>query len=656
MIWKNRFCSLACLQLLIMLAFCQYPELSAAEKQVAANVFLIRTVDAADGRGIPLVELEAFNALTLQSDNLGNIAVIEPDLVGKSVRFLVRGHGYRVPQIDFFGERSVTVKIEPGTIFTLALERTAIAERLYRITGSGRYRDSALAGIDLSGQPFELAGDVLGLDSAVPVVWQNRLLSFYGDTLGPGRMNLSGSGAEIDLTRSGVPDLQLPLKFFTEQEGFASRMVPLPEPGFVWIETVVPLIADTDNEKEILACRYVIHKTLEEAVETGYAVFEELQGVFVPFRRIESSRPHKSARAVPVTYGDVAGFCLQPWERITRTLSSFATPSEYEHYTCLITVDPASAAFDACLIGGRYYEIERGSTGRPQMKWRQGTLPYDAAVQKQLLKEGFIKIDETWLSLIELGSGRRIGDFTGSISYNQYRDRWVMFAQGNTGEIWYSEADTFTGPWLYARKIIEHDAYNFYNPVHHPWFDADDGRKVYIEGTFTAFFTAKEHKKPRSDYNQVMYRMQLDDERLYMPCPVYRVRHGKDGYRLWTAEQIDRASHWSDVEKVEFFAFDSDFNKPWLRAVYDHAANEDSEPELLFEPSGGDAPVFYVIDSGDGTVEKPAQCDIFDELLIRKYGNVLRADNALLTFDPEIKPDSDAYKINATASLPGRKP
>lgn len=609
----------------------------AADKPIPDHVFLLRLVDAADGRGIPLVELEAFNALTYQSDNLGNIAIIEPDLHGKTVRFLVKGHGYQISQLDFFGERSLTVLIEPGASCTFKLERTAVAERLYRITGSGRYRDSILAGIDVSGHPFELAGNVVGLDSAVPVVWQKRLLSFYGDTLGPGNLNLSGSGAEIDLQQPDVPDCRLPLKFFTDEAGFARRIMPLPEPGFVWIEAVVPVTADLDGDKEVLAARYVVHKTLEEAVETGYAVFDEQQGIFTPVRRVESSRHHKSARATPVKYDHVNGYCLQPWERVERNLTAFTTPEKYEYFSCLEEVDPASATAEACLIDGRRYMIERDANSRPVLRWRQATLPYNAPVQRQLLRDGKIKEDEIWLSLIELGSGLRLADFTGSISYNRFRERWIMIAQGHTGEIWYSEADTFAGPWLYARKIVEHDAYNFYNPVHHPWFDSKD--VIYFEGTYTAFFTAKERKSPRTDYNQVMYRLHLDNKDLVIPVPVYRVRHGNKGYRLLTGELVDRASRWGDVEKVEFFAFAADYGKDWLKAVFDHSANEDAEPELLFESSGGDKPVFYVIDELADTANDGLARKIRPELLETRFGMVLRADNALLTFDPDIKPD-----------------
>lgn len=642
---QNRFWSFV----LFLFAFVVLPVLLlAGDQSVPENIFLIKAIDTLTGRGIPLVELEAFNALNYQSDNLGNIAIIEPDLSGKVVRFLVRGNGYRVPQLDFFGERSFTVKIVPGTAVTLQLERTAPAERLYRITGSGRYRDSMIAGIDCSEYNCELSGKVFGLDSAVPAVWQNRLLSFYGDTLGPANINLSGSGAEIDLSRPGVPDRRLPLQFFVDEDGFARKMVVLPETGFVWIETAVPLLVGKNNNKTVLGMRYVLHKTLEKAVETGYAVFDIARGRFIPVKRVKSDRQHKSARATPVKYNGDSGFCLQPWERVANRLSAFIKPEEYEYYSCLRETALASISVDACRIDGRNFVVERDKSGKPLMRWRKNTLPYNAIVQRQLLQQGCIEADEVWLRLAELGSGKRLRDFTGSISYNKFRERWVMFVQGDTGEIWYSEADTYTGPWLYAKKIISHDDYNFYNPVHHAWFDK--GSKVYLEGTYTSFFTEKERKTPRTDYNQVLYRLDLADHRLAIPRPVYRVKHGKDGYRLWTAELVDRADRWKDVEKVEFFAFEKDFGKPWLQPVYDHSAGEDRQPSLLPEEAGGDLPVFYTIVDPAGTVELPADCDInlqFTETG-RFPGRVLRADLALLSFDPQILPDLTTYKISAS--------
>ncbi len=47
-----------------------------------------------------------------------------------------------------------------------------------------------------------------------------------------------------------------------------------------------------------------------------------------------------------------------------------------------------------------------------------------------------------------------------------------------------------------------------------PFFDEDGGRVIYFEGTYTASFSAAKELTPRYDYNQIMYRVKLDDVRL----------------------------------------------------------------------------------------------------------------------------------------------
>ena len=37
---------------------------------------------------------------------------------------------------------------------------------------------------------------------------------------------------------------------------------------------------------------------------------------------------------------------------------------------------------------------------------------------------------------------------------------------------------------------------------------------IYFEGTYTHTFSGNEHRTPRYDYNQIMYRLDLADERL----------------------------------------------------------------------------------------------------------------------------------------------
>ena len=130
----------------------------------------------------------------------------------------------------------------------------------------------------------------------------------------------------------------------------------------------------------------------------------------------------------------------------------------------------------------------------------------------------------------------------GSVYWNEYRKRWVMIAVESAGtsflgEVWFAESDTPLGPWVYARKVVTHDRYSFYNPKQHPMLDKGGGRTLFFEGTYTRTFSGNPDATPRYDYNQIMYRLNLDDARLNLPVPVYRRRNA--GRR---AELPDRPS------------------------------------------------------------------------------------------------------------------
>ena len=105
----------------------------------------------------------------------------------------------------------------------------------------------------------------------------------------------------------------------------------------------------------------------------------------------------------------------------------------------------------------------------------------------------------------------------GSVHWNAHRKRWIavfgeLFGTSSVlGEVWYAEAASLTGPWKDARKILTHDGYSFYNVVHHSFLD--DGPIIYFEGTYTTLFSRTKVKTPRYDYNQILYRLNLDDLR-----------------------------------------------------------------------------------------------------------------------------------------------
>jgi len=82
------------------------------------------------------------------------------------------------------------------------------------------------------------------------------------------------------------------------------------------------------------------------------------------------------------------------------------------------------------------------------------------------------------------------------------------------GEVWYAEADSPIGPWRRAVKIVTHERYSFYNPVHHDFLDQQGGRIIYFEGTYSHTFSGNPTPTPRYEYNQIMYRLDLSDRRL----------------------------------------------------------------------------------------------------------------------------------------------
>ena len=126
-------------------------------------------------------------------------------------------------------------------------------------------------------------------------------------------------------------------------------------------------------------------------------------------------------------------------------------------------------------------------------------------------------------------------------------------ASSKLGEIWYLEADTPLGPWVYARKILTHDRYSFYEVIHHPALDGDGGRMVYFSGTYSDFLAGPRNITPRYDYNLIMYRLDLADSRLHLPVPVYRLRSSHGPARMVFKDRLEQEGAWDQVDSVPCF-------------------------------------------------------------------------------------------------------
>jgi hypothetical protein len=178
-----------------------------------------------------------------------------------------------------------------------------------------------------------------------------------------------------------------------------------------------------------------------------------------------------------------------------------------------------------CLKPGSRYEksgenFDRDASGKLIWAWKRDTPPLGRRQVSDLITSGKIKMDELWFLPRDVQTGKPLSMAASSVHYNEFRHKYIGIcsefggASSNLGEIWYSEADKPEGPWQYACKIVTHDHYSFYNPVHDVYFDQHGGRIIYFEGTYATTFSREGDPTPRYDYNQIMYRLDLSDPRL----------------------------------------------------------------------------------------------------------------------------------------------
>ena len=218
---------------------------------VPTRYFTIGVIDEQTGRGVPLVELQTVNNICYYTDSNGVVAFYEPGLMDRDVFFHIKSHGYEFPA-DGFGYRGTTLRMAPGGVARLSIRRKNIAERLYRITGQGIYRDTVLVGRKSPIKEPLLNGRVLGQDSVMATPYRGRIYWFWGDTnresypLG----HFATSGATSKLPEKGGldPSVGIELEYFVDDEGFSKKMVPLGGPGMIWIDGLLTVNDDSGHE------------------------------------------------------------------------------------------------------------------------------------------------------------------------------------------------------------------------------------------------------------------------------------------------------------------------------------------------------------------------------------------------------------------------
>jgi hypothetical protein len=424
----------------------------------------IDVVERGSGWPVPLVELRTLHGVRFVSDNAGVVAFDLPELMGSELWLEVSGHGYAV-KADGFGYRGVRLTPVPGGRLRVEVERTSLARRLGRVTGAGIFGESQKLGLENSGKET----GVLGCDSVQAVPFGGRLFWAWGDTTLPhyplGIFHMSAAWTPARPVAAFEPPLRLEFAHFRGPSARPRDVARLPGPGPTWLSGMI-VLPDGAGRERLVAAYAKIRPPLS-VYETGLCVWNESSENFellsVLWREMDAG-----PRSPPVPDGQAF-------------LADDEQGVKWAYFGNPFPVLRCRATFEAW---------------RDPARWEKREAP---------------------ATLVPADGGKPVKVHGGSVAWHPWRRKWVtIFTQAGgegsfLGDIWYAEAPAPTGPWGRAVKVLGHDNYTFYNPRIHAMWSTADSPVLIFEGTFTREFADRPPAVPRYDYNQIMYRLDLDD-------------------------------------------------------------------------------------------------------------------------------------------------
>lgn len=422
---------------------------------------------------VPMVELRTTHQVRWYTDNTGMATLDLPELMGRETWLFVEGRGYTVPA-DGFGYRGVRVTPEPNQVIKILVERTSIAKRLGRLTGAGLQDERAEANGE--GRPRSRSL-IMGCDSVQLARHRGRLFWFWGDTTLAhyplGIFHMTGATTELVPLLEWKPPVEMPYQHFTDASGRPRAVAEMPGEGPTWLTNVVSL-PDADSKEHLVATYRKIRGFLQ-AYEVGLCEWDDQKQVFQHVRTLWSEGDERQWLSAlqeghPVFWTDER---QRRWVLFGNPFPHVRFPATYEAW-------------------------------RDVEAWE--TLPVQQTVVVRATSSDDVDITP------------EIRPHSGSIAWHAGTNRWIsVFVQRDgspsaLGEVWYAEATQPTGPWRHAVKILSHPNNSFYNPRLHPEMDGPDAdRAVLFEGTLSQQFADQPVIIPRYDYNQLLYRLDLDD-------------------------------------------------------------------------------------------------------------------------------------------------
>ena len=381
------------------------------------------------------------------SASFAHIAFDEPGLMGRRVFFGVAAHGYEFAK-DGFGIRGVVLEPKPGGSARLKIRRLNIAERLYRITGYGIYRDLGPARPEAAGRraAAQRRGDRPGRHpqrglqgQALLVLRRHRPARLRPGQLRHGRGH-DRPAREARPGRRDRPQVLHRPGWLREAHG------PDEGEGVVWLFGLAVLPDESGRERMIA----YFHRRRG----LGPCWRRASSPITTPRTSSRSSRMSRSGRPyshrLPVPRPGPRGRVRQ----LHGPIPGPAGPGRLEEL-------PGPRLVRGLHLPGpgtRYVDkdkarLERDGDGRLVWAWKRDTPPLGPKEQQGLIEAGKMRREESPFRLQDADGGKPIVLNNSSCFWNGYRKKYILIASEHLGatalgEVWYSEADRPEGPWV----------------------------------------------------------------------------------------------------------------------------------------------------------------------------------------------------------------
>ena len=249
---------------------------SAVAAAEGTRPFAIEVVDGQTGRGVPLVELRTVSNMRYYTDSAGLVAIDDPALIGRLVFFYVASHGYEI-EPDGFGMKGRRLEVRRGESAQIKVKRLNIAERLYRVTGEGIYRDSVMLGRPVPIREPLLDAQVTGQDSTQAVVYRDKVYWFWGDTARQsyplGHFGTAAATSQLP-GRGGLdPSAGVNLDYFADDDGFSRPVFEKQGDHPIWLDGVFVLKDDRGAQR--LVGRAMVMESLQKMVARRLVAFND---------------------------------------------------------------------------------------------------------------------------------------------------------------------------------------------------------------------------------------------------------------------------------------------------------------------------------------------------------------------------------------------